>query len=380
MLFPLMWYLWRPIRLTWGSALMSWPKHCKPKMALYHRVSPFKKCTLSWGKVARIQLWWWGIAWPTPKLSKRKPQWPGQWPQQWCQSCWQRPGWQGGGWAPKPSQPKLTIRQRQGKLFEDLDLSGLELWPPELADSAWQLLAKYHNVFSLDPAELGCSHSTKHIIKVTDDTPFKEWFRQIPPPLVEEVHNHLREMLESGTIRPSQSAWCSVVVLVWKRDRGLFFCIDFHCLNTHTKKDSYPLLRIQEALESLVGAGDFSCLELKSGFWQIKMEKASKQYTTFTVSNLEFFRCDRIPFGQCNAPAMFQQLMQNCLDELNLINCLIYLDNIIVFSQTAEEHLHQLCVVFDQFREYNLKLKPSKCSLFKEEINYLVLWVSKEGV
>ena len=102
---------------------------------------------------------------------------------------------------------------------------------------------------------------------MTDDTPFKEQFRQIPPPLVEEVPNHLWEMLESGAIWPSQSAWCNVVVLVRKKDGGLQFCINFHHLNAHTKKDSYPLPRIQEALESLVGAGHFSCLDLKSGFW-----------------------------------------------------------------------------------------------------------------
>ena len=138
------------------------------------------------------------------------------------------------------------------------------------------------------------------------------------------------------------------------------------------KKDSCPLLRIQEALESLVGNGHFLCLDLKLVFWQIKMEEASKQYTAFTEGNLGFFKCDCMPFGLCNALAMFQRLMQNCLGKLNLIYCLIYLDNIIIFSWMAEEYLHRLCVVFDWLREYNLKLKPSKCSLFKEEINYLV--------
>ena len=187
-------------------------------------------------------------------------------------------------------------------------------------------------------------------------------------------------MLESGTIRPSQSAWCNTVVLVRKKDGSLQFCIDFHHLNACTKKDSYPLPRIQEALESLVGAGHFSCLDLKSGFWQIKMEEVSKQYTTFTVGNVGFFDCHHIPFGLCNVPAMFQRLMQNCLGELNLIYCLIYLDDLFMFLWTAEEHLHRLCIVFDQLREYNLKLKPSKCSLFKEEINYLAHRVSKQGV
>ena len=123
--------------------------------------------------------------------------------------------------------PKLTIRQRHSKLFDELDLSGLDTWAPELADEACWLLAEYHDVFSLDLAELGCTHSTEHTIKVTDDTPFKEQFRQIPPLMVEEVRNHPREMLESGAIRPSQSAWCNTVMLVRKKDGGLCFCINF---------------------------------------------------------------------------------------------------------------------------------------------------------
>ena len=281
---------------------------------------------------------------------------------------------------PDPQTLKLTIRQRHGRLFDELDLSGLDSWAPKLADKAHQLLAKYYNVFSLDPAELGCTHLTEHTIKVTDDTPFKEWFRQILLPMVEEVRNHLREMLESGAIRPSQSAWCNTVVLVRKKDGSLCFCIDFWCLNAHMKKDSYPLPQIQEVLESLVGTGHFSCLDLKSGFWKIKMDKALKQYTAFTVGNLGFYKCNRMPFRLCNVLATFQWFMQNCMCELNFIYCLIYLDDLIVFSQKAEEHLHQLRVVFDCLREYNLKLKLLKCSLFREEIDYLAHKVSKEGV
>ena len=100
-------------------------------------------------------------------------------------------------------------------------------------------------------------------------------------------------------------------------------------------------------MESLVGAGHFSCLDLKSGFWQIQMEESSKQYTALTVGNLGFFKCDCMPFGLCNVPVTFQWLIQNCLDELNLIYCLIYLDDLIVFLQTTEEHLHRLHIVFD---------------------------------
>ena len=108
------------------------------------------------------------------------------------------------------------------------------------------------------------------------------------------------------------------------------------------------------------------------------MEETLKQYTVFTVGNLGFFECNCMPFGLCNVPAPFQRLMQNCLGKLNLIYCLIYVDDLIMFLQTAEEH--RLHVVFNQLREYNLKLKLSNCSLFKEEINYLAQWVSKQGV
>ena len=115
--------------------------------------------------------------------------------------------------------------------------------------------------------------------------------------------------------------------------------------------------QIQEVLESLVDASHFSCLDLKSGFWQIRMDEALRQYTAFTVGNLGFFECDRMPFGLCNALATFQRLMQNCMGELNFVYCLIYLDDLIVFLQTAEEHLHHLRVVFNCLREYNLKVK-----------------------
>ena len=168
-------------------------------------------------------------------------------------------------------------------------------------------------------------------------------------------------------------------VLVHKKDREPCFCIDFCKLNARTKKDSYPLSYIQEAIESLVGAGYFSCLDLKANIWQIAMDEAWKHCTAFTMGNLGFFECKCMPSGFCNTPATFQRLMQNCLGELNLIYCLIYLDDVIVFSKMEEEHLQCSCIVFNCFREYNLKLKPTKCQYFQSEINYLAHHVSKEG-
>ena len=139
----------------------------------------------------------------------------------------------------------------------------------------------FHDVFALDGNELGCTSIVEHEIQITDSEPFKEWFRCIPQPLLEEMCTLLRDVFDAGAIHPSQSPWCSAVVLVRKKDGMLHLCVDFHRLNVHTKKDSYPLPQIQEALESMVGAAHFSTLDFKSGFWQVKVVPESQQYTTF---------------------------------------------------------------------------------------------------
>ena len=137
---------------------------------------------------------------------------------------------------------------------------------------------------------------------------------------------------------------------------------------------------ICKTLESLAGAAHYSTFDLNSGFWQVPMGEESKQYTAFTLGSMGLYECKSMPFGLCNTPPTFQRLMQNCLGELNLTYCLIYLDDVIVFSEMPEEHLQRMCVVFDCLREHGLKLKPSKCDVFKSKINYLAHHVSQKGV
>ena len=170
-----------------------------------------------------------------------------------------------------------------------------------------------------------------------------------------------------------------MVVLVQKKDRGLCFCIDFCHLNTCTKKDFCPLPRIHEALEEFDQCWTFFMPRPKVWILANQDGQVIKTvYHAFTVGNLGFFKCDCIPFGLCNVAATFQRLMKNCLGELNLTYCLIYLDDIVVFSHTTEEHLHHLCVVFDWFREHNLKLKLSEMQLF-EKRNHLSGTLSLKG-
>ena len=118
----------------------------------------------------------------------------------------------------------------------------------------------------------------EHVIELLleQDEPFKERFRRIALHEVEEVHQHIQEMLDRGAIHPSQSPWCNTVVLVQKKDWTLWFCIDFRCLNACTK-DSYPIPKCLETMESLVGTQYFSTMDLKSSFWQVKVSEDSHQ-------------------------------------------------------------------------------------------------------
>ena len=135
----------------------------------------------------------------------------------------------------KEKPPKLTILEWQQLLIEILEWDGrldmLKDWPEKEALDTRQLLMEFHHMFSLDKNEMGCTDTTEHIIKLMNSEPFKERFQHIAPPLVEEVHEHIQEMLDGGAICPSNSPWCNAMVLVRKKDGTLRFCIDFHRLN-----------------------------------------------------------------------------------------------------------------------------------------------------
>ena len=242
------------------------------------------------------------------------------------------------------------------------------------------MLKRNAQVFSKDDMDMGRTKLVKHHIKLTDPAPFKEAYRRIPPQMYDEVKAHIQEMLDLGAIRPSNSPWASAIVLVRKKDGRLRFCIDLRRLNNRTVKDAYSLPRIESILDSLGGAQIFTTLDLKAGYWQVEMAEECKAYTAFTCGPLGFYECDTMPFGATNAPATFQRLMHDCLGDLNMNWCIVYLDDIIVFSDTKEEHLKRLEAVFQKLMAAGLKLKPTKCFFFKDEIEYLGHVVSGKGI
>ena len=269
---------------------------------------------------------------------------------------------------------------RLDELFTKLDLSGIQNWSDDLQQKVHNLMMEYQHLFVLNYLELGKTSKVKHEIKLNNPVSFQDRYRRIPPNKFDEVQSHLQDMLRVGAIRKSVSPWAIPVVLVRKKDGSLHFCIDLRKLNSWTVKDAYSLPRIEELLNCLNGPIIFTSLDLKAGYWQVEMDEDSIPYTAFTVGPLGFYKCVRMPFGLTNTPAMFQRLMESCLGDYYLKYCIIYLDDIIIFSKTPEEHILRLCKVFQKLDEDSLHLKPSKCEFFKDRLEYLGHMVFSKGI
>ena len=168
--------------------------------------------------------------------------------------------------------------------------------------------------------------------------------------------------------------------MVKKKDCSLCFCVDFRQLNAATVKDAHPLSRIDDFLDALHGAHWFSTLDLKSGYWQVPIMERDKEKPAFRTSSGQLYEFNQVPFGLCNAPATFSCLMDCVLSGLHWEVCLFYLDDIIVFSSTWDEHLARLRQVLERLRHGNLKLGAEKCAFAAKEVSYLEHWVTEEGL
>jgi len=242
------------------------------------------------------------------------------------------------------------------------------------------LILKFKDIFSKADDDLGHSDMVKHRIDLEDDRPFKQRHRRIPPSMYEDVKTHLQDLLSAGVIRHSYSPWASNIVLVKRKDGRLRMCTDYRQLNNRTIKDSYALPRIEEILDSLGGMTYFSVLDMKSGYHQVEVDEEHKSRTAFTVGPLGFYEYNRMPFGLANAPATYQRLMEKCLEGLHLKICLVYLDDLIIFSKTYQEHVERIELVLRRLQECNLKLAPKKCKFFKRKVKYVGYIVSADGI
>ena len=273
---------------------------------------------------------------------------------------------------------ETAITERHHRLLQLLE-SGCWNIPPEAKHQLQSLVVQFEDVFAVEDSELGRAHDVTHTINTEDNPPIKQRPRRVPFALRDEVARMVDKMLEQGVIQPSKSPWGSPIVLVAKKDGTTRFCVDYRRLNAITKKDVYPLPRIDDTLDTLANNKCFSTLDLASGYWQIAMDESSREKTAFTT-HVGLYDFTVMPFGLCNAPATFQRLMESVLHGLIGRSCMVYLDDVLVLGNSVEEHIANLRKVWSRLSQAGLRLKPSKCKLFQKEVKYLGYVVSSEGI
>ena len=273
---------------------------------------------------------------------------------------------------------QMTRKEQVADVLADLDLSGLQDDPTAL-DKARAIFYRHVGVFASSEDDLGCTNAVKHRISTSDDRPVAQPYRRVPPTQLDEVKEHLEKLLRTGVIVPSRSDHASPIVLVRKKSGALRMCVDYRTLNAKTIKDAYALPRIVESMDAMTGSKWFSTLDLQSAYNQVQMEPEDQRKTAFTTP-FGLYEYTRMPFGLCNAPATFQRLMQTAFhaDMFNIL--LVYLDDIVVYSNTLDEQLTRLDTVFTRLGSYGLKLEIKKCSFFQKSVKYLGHVVSGEGV
>ena len=203
------------------------------------------------------------------------------------------------------------------------------------------LLNKFKDIFSKGEWDLGLTHLAEHAINTGNAAPIKQAPRRVPLAYAEKEKQAIEELKAEGVIRESVSPWASPIVLVSKKDGGVRPCVDYRKLNELVKPDGFPLPRIQDCLDAVAGSSLFSTFDLTSGYFQIPLKEEDIPKSAF-VCKYGHFEMTQMPFGLNNSASTFQRTMEMALQGLQWITCLIYIDDIIVFGRTFEEHVQGL--------------------------------------
>ena len=277
-----------------------------------------------------------------------------------------------------PNKNSTVTAQKQQILWQMVEQCEEDL-STEQKEQLYHLLLAYADIFADGSDELGRTNCVKHVINTGDHPPIRQPYRRIPASRGEQAHQLVQEMLQKDVIQPSSSPWASPVVLVQKKDGSYRFCVDYRKLNRITRKDAYPLPRVDDTLDALEGTKWFSTLDLLWGYWQVEVSEKDREKTAF-VTRDGLFEFKVMPFGLCNAPATFQRLMDLVLAGIHWSSCLVYIDDIVIMGRTFQQHLVNLKLVLDRLRGAGLKLKPTKCSLCRKEVLFLGHRITRQGI
>lgn len=247
-------------------------------------------------------------------------------------------------------------------------------------DEFKNLLIEYGDIFSKNSDDLGVTNLVEHTINTGYHAPVRQRPRRIPLARMADAEAEIQKLLKQDVIEPSSSPWNSNIVLVKKSDNTWRFCIDYRAVNEAVIKNSHPLPRIDDTIDALSGAKFFSNVDLKAGYFQIPVAERDRPKTSFSFPGGGSWQFKRMPMGLCNSAPVFERLMEKVLTGLTFKVCLVYLDDIIIYSKSFETHIRNLREVFQRLKAANLKLSPKKCHFLKKQVKFLGHVVSQEGV
>ena len=283
------------------------------------------------------------------------------------------------GTRPNTKDPDFDFKKELERLPFELNIGDAPLTRNQQARFI-DVIYSHTEVFSLFDGDLGFCDVLKHSIPTTTDKPVYLPHRQIPVQLQSEVRKCLDNWLKQGIIRPSKSPYASQVVIVRKKTGEIRLCVDFRKLNAISIRDSFPLPRVEEALQAVQAAVWFSSFDLAQGYLQMAMEEEDIEKTAFRAGSSGLYEFTRMPSGLTNAGASFCRLMEMCIGDQQYVTLLFYLDDICIFAETADQMLDRIEFVYSRLKEFNLKIKPKKSHFFQTSVTFLGHILSANGV
>ena len=279
---------------------------------------------------------------------------------------------------------KGQLRQHLDKVFSETKLKevtfGDELVRGKHFDEVRSLMDEYAHLWdkpSFDGATADHDTTCKIVLEGTPN--FRARVRSVNPTVRKQIADEVESQRKMGIIEPSSSPYASTVLLVPKPDGSVRFCINYRPLNAITKRDGYLMPRVDDSLAALKGSNFFSSLDLSSAFWQIPMDDASKDLTTFATPD-GVWRYNRMPFGLVNGPAVFSRFIDGVLSDLKWSVCLVYMDDVLIHTRTMAEHVTAMRSIFERIDKYGLRFKAKKCFICVDNVKFLGHVVSKEGI
>ncbi|XP_062701336.1 uncharacterized protein LOC134285160 [Aedes albopictus] len=280
------------------------------------------------------------------------------------------------------SQPQMEGKNRLTKLVETINLTHLNR---ANFNAMEEIMTNYSDVFYLKGDQLTITNAAVHEIETTTNVPINKRQYRFPESTKKQINAEIEEMHRQGIIKPSKSPWNAPVLCIPKKDldsegnKKYRIVVDFRALNLVTKPFVYPIPLINDILDSLGDSQYFSTIDLKSGFYQVPINPKDAAKTAFSTPK-GHFEFTRMPMGLRNSPSTFQKLMNTVLFEIKDVKAIVYLDDIIVFGRTIEEHNENLKKVLEALRRHNLKVEPTKCQILKTDLKFLGHAVDKHGI